>query len=242
MSVNLHDNALIEHYLLGKLSDAEIRAFKIRLDNDREFARKFRLMQMFPEMMSPEAKQEYDEKNVKQEEPVKPKVHHTPPSVPTKWIWLSVTLFTLMVIGAIIWVLPKSTPKPESTTPPTVLKDSSKPVLSTITLPEKKADSVGKPQVEKKVIEPQKEAIELVRPTPGSLLKRSDEVVFQWIQVVDTFTRLYVYNTATDKLVLWRGIRPGIRELRVPANTFYPGTFYWYVGRNDSRRTFQIDE
>src|ERR1035437_5189151 len=38
------DNELIERYLLGKLTDAEVRSFKIRLGADREFARKFRLI------------------------------------------------------------------------------------------------------------------------------------------------------------------------------------------------------
>src|ERR1035438_9820849 len=56
------DNDLIERYLLGKLTDEEIHDFLARVENDRELARKFRLIKMFPEMMSEQGRGEYERK------------------------------------------------------------------------------------------------------------------------------------------------------------------------------------
>ena len=62
MSTDLADNALIEKYLLRKLSDKEVEAFELRLEDDREFSRKFRLIKTFPEMMSEEGRKEMEGK------------------------------------------------------------------------------------------------------------------------------------------------------------------------------------
>ncbi|MEI6173600.1 MAG: hypothetical protein WCR01_07580 [Bacteroidota bacterium] len=45
------DANLIEKYINGKLTPAEVHDFENRLDEDREFARKYRFIKTFPEMM-----------------------------------------------------------------------------------------------------------------------------------------------------------------------------------------------
>ena len=51
MDTNQADIDLIERYLNGKLTSSEVYNFENRLGEDREFARKCRLLKTFPEMM-----------------------------------------------------------------------------------------------------------------------------------------------------------------------------------------------
>lgn len=244
MSIDLPDNELIERYLLGKLDKAELEAFNERLKNDRELARKLRLIRMFPEMMTPAAKLEYDAKSTPKVEKAAPKKKFRIPLPKIGYLlWITIIIVAVGIAVFLFFNLssyivpshvslpkkPVAIPKPKTPPPPTALP---KPI------------SVPQPVEQKAVevtrVEPTKEVIELVRPLEGTVFKRSDEVIFQWLQATDTFTRLYVYSATNDKLILWRGIRPGIREYRVTGTTFYPGTFYWFVGRNDTRGTFSV--
>jgi hypothetical protein len=236
MSEDSKDNELIERYLLGKLSTTEVRALKERIDDDREFRRKVRLISTFPEMMSPEAKKEYDAMNAPSEEQKSEpeKSFSFPKPTRTFWVITLCVCAAAIVVGYFTLFYTPREPVKKPVQP--VLKEEVKPVVPQPKKEEKKVDSA----VIVKPVEPTKEAIELVRPTDGTVFSRTDEIVFQWIQATDTFTRLYVHSVTSDKLILWRGIRPGIREFRLPGTTFYPGTFYWFVGRYDTRRTFTV--
>jgi len=83
-------------------------------------------------------------------------------------------------------------------------------------------------------------AIALESPANNAGIKRGEEIVFRWKQSTDSFTNFYIISESNNKLAWWRGIKPGIRELTVPAGNFKPGRFYWYVGTRENRRTFIV--
>jgi hypothetical protein len=236
MSVDQQDKDLIERYLLGKLTDSETRQFNEKVEKDHEFARKQRLISMFPEMMSPQGKKEYDEKMAALvESTAKPVKIHLP--TPRNIIWISTALVLAVLVTFLLVNLMRHKDSPAGEIPKS--SRSADTIKAVPPLPKEPETKQEQPVITTQV-KAREDAIELVRPSDASIFYRSDEIVFQWIQPVDTFTRIYIYSATTDKLILWRGIRPGIRELRVPGKTFYPGSFYWYVGRNDTRQTFTV--
>lgn len=83
-------------------------------------------------------------------------------------------------------------------------------------------------------------AIELQVPEDNMVFERNEDILFRWKQKTDSFTNFYIISEANNKLAWWRGIRPGIRELTVPAVKFKPGKFYWYVGTRENRRMIII--
>ena len=93
-----------------------------------------------------------------------------------------------------------------------------------------------------KPVETAPEVIELITPADGIALGRSEDILFNWKQKTDSFTNFYIYSEVQDKMVFWRGIKPGIREYKVPVKFLRPGKFYWFVGTKDVRRTFTISE
>src|ERR1039457_5228971 len=70
MSIDPVDNDLIEQYLLGKMTETEVHDFLVRVENDRELARKLRLLKTFPEMMSDQGRLEFEKKQAEAAVPV----------------------------------------------------------------------------------------------------------------------------------------------------------------------------
>jgi len=253
MSVDPIDNDLIERYLLGKLTDAEIRSFKVRLDDDREFARKFRLFSMFPEMMSEPARIEYEKKLAEVATPVVRKKQKRL-FKPKYFIGAAV----LIIIATGILLLLKFTgtgnrtqevvKEVKSVQEPIVFKTPVAPAKDTQTIKvQKDTQTVKMTQPEKKEIPEVKKgavqkAIELFNPAEGMTFSRKDMIRFKWTQKTDSFTRFYIYSVLNDHVILWRGIPPGIREYKVPGNTLNPGKFYWYVGTKEKKRSFIVSE
>ncbi len=232
MDTNQADIDLIERYLNGKLSSSEVFNFENRLGEDREFARKCRLLKTFPEMMREpgniepvkiEVKSNTDKSERKYSNPFKP-------------IYLVWGATAVLIIGiSIFFIVTKSNRPVEK---PVTLK----PVPSTVT------QSIPQVKQPDKITEPKRfesttgKPIELKAPTDGMTFSRKDEILFSWKLETDTFTNFYVFSELNDKLVWWRGIKPGIRENKVAAMNFKPGRFYWYVGTKEVKRTFSVIE
>ena len=98
-----------------------------------------------------------------------------------------------------------------------------------------KAAPVKSPPVRKDTVLPVKAAM-------TGPFSPTDEIVLKWVKAADTFTRLYVYRAGTDKLMLWRGIKPGIREYKIPSASLGSGSFYWYLDCNPKRQAFSISQ
>ena len=67
-------------------------------------------------------------------------------------------------------------------------------------------------------------------------------ILFNWTQKTDSFTRFYIISELHDQVMFWRGIKPGIREYKVPGNYLFPGKYYWYIGTKEEKHTFIINE
>ena len=229
------DTNLIEKYIKGKLTPAEVHDFENRLDEDREFARKYRLRKTFPEMMN-NAGDVGPEKIVPAENPdPDPEPERVSFNLfkPLTLVWGAILV---IIIGGVIFytVVKTNKPREESTMLRHVLLNDSntKPQV-------KQSDRITESQgVDSSMRKP----IELYSPDDGMTFSRKDEILFRWELETDTFNYLYVFSEIHDKLVWWRGIKPGIRENTVPAINFLPGRYYWYVGNKDVKRTFIIGE
>jgi hypothetical protein len=235
MSHDPKANDLIERYLLGKLSDTEIKGFNQRLGMDREFARKFRLIRDFPEMMSVQGQKEFQQKLAERTEHEGEIKKFRLPK-PSRLIWTTIAVVSIVIaILFLFFILRKS----HSDVP--VLNNGNQVKNKTNKVPVKQETEKAKeiPSIIKPV-ETKQNDIELVNPAEGVILGRNAEVLFSWKQETDTFTRLYVFSDFNDKLILWRGINPGIREYRISGKNFFPGRYYWYIGTNKIRRTFTI--
>jgi hypothetical protein len=239
------DNGLIEKYILGKLTSKEIQDFEIRLDEDREFARKFRLIKMFPEMMSEQGKLEYDRMLAEASAPVEQK--KAAHSIKSRYIiWFSVSALIVIAV-VLLFIFLGSNQKQENVVSEekaqndtTIVKPKATPVKDTT-----KVVPVQQPEV--KTIPAiatgtSQKPIELITPADGMSFSRTETILFTWTQKVDTFTRFYIVSQSTDQVAYWRGVRLGVRELKVPGNYFYPGKYYWYVANKDEKRTFTINE
>lgn len=229
METDQADIDLIERYIHGKLTPAEVEIFEDRLEADREFARKYRLRKTFPEMM-------HDADNpgpvTMEKEPLVLYGERVYPD-PKRNKYLFWGAISVIIIGIIIYFL-AIRPGGESTflrdislnesTASQQVKQSEKPAL-----PMEADMAIRKP-------------VELNSPDDGVTFSRKDQILFTWELETDTFTNLYVFTEGNNKLVWWRGIKPGIRENKVPAINFLPGKFYWYVGNKEVKRTFTIEE
>ncbi len=232
MDTNQADIDLIERYLNGKLSSSEVYNFENRLGEDREFARKCRLLKTFPEMKK-------EPGNI---EPVKIEVKSVAHNIerkysnPFKPIYLVWGAIAVLIIGFSIFFMITKTDRPVEK--PVTVKPV--PLNDTPSMPPVKQSE--------KIIEPKRfestkgKPIELKAPTDGMTFNRKDEILFSWKLETDTLTNFYVFSEINDKLVWWRGIKPGIRESKVAAKNFKPGRFYWYVGTKEVKRTFTVIE
>ncbi|MEI6899587.1 MAG: hypothetical protein WCL00_06905 [Bacteroidota bacterium] len=258
MSIDPQDNSLIEKYILGKLNETEKNTYEERLQTDREFARKTRLIQTFPEMMSQSAKKEYDLQKEKEAEPKKKERNS---SLPKKsMIYGMVGIFILVILFFIVfmWKRQENTPVEASSLPKTESAKSSavkqvvNPQPTTVVttphataLPETKPQEVKpaeiKPEIKTAVPLPNG-SIQLLSPADGLAFTKNDEILFKWVQPVDSFTRLCVCSETSNTVVLWRGIRPGTREFRIAGKNFFAGNFYWYVGTTKVKRRFSVKQ
>ena len=201
----------------------------MRLGEDREFARKYRLRKTFPEMMNDAG--DVDSENIVAETP-NPKIEgkYSILKKPNYLVWgaIAVIIIGIFIILSVfrpgeMFTILKHVPLNDSNTIQKVNQSSR------ITVHQDSDSTMRKP-------------IELNSPDDGVMFSRKDEILFSWELETDTFTNLYVFSESNHKLVWWRGIKPGIRENKVPAINFLPGRFYWYVGSKDVKRTFIIDE
>ena len=237
MNSDQNDNDLIEKYLLEKLSGEEVVAVETRMGEDREFARKCRLMKTFPEMMSAEGKLEYDRKFavVAEQEPER-KPFRSPKPKTVTWVGSALILIVIVVLFFVFRTNQPAADSAKWVASPVTDTVNPKPIVASE--PEKKSviPAVDQP------VEQAHDAIELINPADGKSFGRTGEIVFSWKQETDSFTRFFICSEIRDKVVLWRGIRPGVREFRVPAANIYPGKFYWFVGTKDVKRTFVVSE
>lgn len=248
------DNDLIERYLLGKLTDAEIRSFEIRLGDDREFARKYRLLSTFPEMMSDEGRLEFDKNKAEAELPVLKKKTHRFQNR-RYFLWGGISIILLTGLGLFFLQSGKETPKesiPTETTvtPKTNIAKPAVPPSSDTVKP--KSDQQASETSRDMSIRPggdmsvqtggAQKAFELLIPAEDSKFTRNETIVFNWKQKTDTFTRFYIISVLDDQVVFWRGVRLGNREFKVPGSYLFPGKYYWYVGTKEQKRTFIVSE
>jgi len=233
MNAKSTDIDLIEKYINGQLTPAEVHDFEYRLDEDREFARKYRLRKTFPEMMN-KASDVEPEKMVAAEKP-EPELQRISFTLfkPLNLVWGAILVF---IIGGVIFYLVVKTNKPreESTTLRHALLNDSN-TKQQVKQSDRMTESQG-------VDSAMRKPIELYSPDDGMTFSRKEKILFRWELETDTFNYLYVFSEIHDKLVWWRGIKPGTRENTVPAINFLPGRYYWYVGNKDLKRTFIIGE
>ncbi|MEI8006121.1 MAG: hypothetical protein WCI48_07930 [Bacteroidota bacterium] len=266
MNTDQADIELIERFINGKLNHDELVDFETRLEEDHEFARKFRLRKAFPSLFNasgddlivqdlkenPEL--EIPEITAREEKPRGFK--------PGYIIWPFVLLIIALALAWFFFMRPKPVadeaeqqtktpvktavpvkqPVPVKTQPtagvnaanqsPSEIKPAATPVTATPKSqqePQKPAATVHK-------------AVELLAPENNMVVSRGEDVVFKWKMATDTFTNFYLIAEAGNKLAWWRGIKPGVRELIIPAVNFKAGKFYWYVGSREVKRTLIIME
>ena len=229
METNQEDIDLIERYIHGKLTPAEVDIFENRLGADREFARKYRLRKTFPEMM-------HDAND-----PVPVTTEKEPPVLygerldadPKKSKYLFWGAIAVIMSGILIYFLVIRNGEESTIFRPVPLNDSNAV---------QQVNQSDKPALPRGADSTIRKPVELNSPDDGVTFSRKDQILFTWELETDTFTNLYVFSENNHKLVWWRGIKPGIRENNVPAINFLPGKFYWYVGNKEVKRTFVVEE
>ena len=229
METDQSDIDLIERYIHGKLTPDEVDVFEHRLVVDREFARKYRLRKTFPEMMR-EANDVEPEKTAI-ENPALPVERRF--SFHNKNKYLVPGAIGVIIIGTLLYFMVMhrgGDPAMMNQIP----SDEAKAIQQ-----EKRSESTAESI---RVESARRKPVELNSPDDGVTFSRKDEILFTWELETDTFTNLYVFSEISHKLFWWRGIKPGIRENKVPARNFLPGKFYWYVGSKEFKRTFIIEE
>jgi hypothetical protein len=247
------DIDLIERYLAGKLSPSEKMDFEFRLEDDRELARKLRMRQNFPSLFKAEGSDAI-EMELNQE-----LTSGGAASAGRKALkWILPALLVMLIAGVTVYFIfapesisdtrkkPAPVVKERSKTPPeprkqvaTVLtpKDMIRPGTPEPTV----TPTVNTVAPENKPVSSGKGPVELLTPANRTEVLRGQEIVFQWKMATDSFTNFYLYS-AGHKLAIWRGIPPGIRQIKLDAAKFKPGEFYWYIGNKNYRRTLIIRE
>ncbi|MEI8226596.1 MAG: hypothetical protein WCG82_11800, partial [Bacteroidota bacterium] len=222
----------IERYINGKLTNDDVYNFETRLYEDREFARKYRTRKTFPEMMK--AARDVSSEFILAETP-DPEIEwrYSDLKKPKYLVWGAIAA---IMIGVVIFFIVQKINQPIEGS--TTLSNSS--VNDSLTKPTLKQSDII---TERQAIDiTMRKPVELNSPDDGVTFSRKDEIVFNWELETDTFNYLYIFSEINNKLVWWRGIKPGIRENKVAAINFLPGRFYWYVGNKDVKRTFIIEE
>ncbi len=230
MDLESEDIELIKKYLDGKLTGPELQAFNYRLEDDREFARKFRIRKAFPSLLPDNSQYRQTVKTEKisdetTEKPVSSKI-----SRKTLWIF-SVGVF--LIITTVLFILFRTSDRNQAIH---VIRND------TGSGPFRLLDRFQISQEEKLSIEESDVAIVLISPAIDESFSRNAEIVFSWKQKTDSLTNFFIRSEISHKMLWWRGIKPGIRAYRLPPRTFLPGKYYWYVGNREIRRTFIITE
>jgi len=238
------DIELIERYIHDQLSHSEAVDFETRLDEDREFARKVRLRKAFPSLFNAEGDDEISEATVEVPETgfreEKTGFFRAKYMIPG--------LVFALIAGIILYFIfirtntsgtktvVESSPAKEVAK---VVKPEPLPQSSSKTAP---SDQQNESTITSQPMNSLNKPFQLDIPADNAVFDRKGDILFRWKQETDSFTNFYIFSDGSDQLVWWRGIRPGLREYRVPAINFKPGTFYWYVGTKDVRRTLIIKE
>ena len=232
------DNDLIEKRILGKLTDEEIRSFETRLGDDREFARKYRLIKTFPEMMSKQGRLEYEKKLADAAVPVVKKKFFPIRKI-EYLVWGTVLVIACITIILLFILTGKNHRMDIAVREDTIAKTA---VTTGKVEPVVKQQQQEKREIREVSDKAGQETIVLLNPPDGMKFSRKDTILFSWTQKTDTFTRFYIYSEIHDQVVFWRGIKPGIREYKVSGRYLYPGKFYWYVGAKETKHTFLVTE
>lgn len=253
------DINLIEKFLKGELTHDEAVDFETRVDEDHEFARKLRLRKTFPSLfnaqgldaivMDVDAKPEEAEPVIKVRKPV------------SRRLLFLIAALVLLVAGGFIafyFILPlsRSLKHPATAVKPASLTSANKKTLqlkpappssavnkqAAIPLPAAQTTTPNETPKAEARLQPtgRPKPVELILPIDNEVVSRGQDVVFRWKMQTDTFTNFYLISSANDKLAWWRGVKPGIRELTIPAINFKPGKFYWYVGSKECKRTLIV--
>jgi len=236
MSDGDKDLKLIERFLKGALSRAELSDFQDRLDSDHEFARKLRLRQSFPSLFQADGPDLIETRNnaLKEPEPAK--------SSRKAWKRIADTgtiIFIIAVIAVILIYLTRVGPgMPEANTatvnpPPEDAKPAVKELVNRAKLTIKSADTLLQEEITD-------EPVLLEVPSDSITLSGSEAILFRWTMETDTFTKFYIHAVPSGRLIMWRGIRPGMREITVPAGKLWNGTYFWYVGDRKYGHTLVI--
>ena len=258
MSTGDTDIELIERFISDKLTQTELEDFETRLEEDHEFARKFRLRKTFPSLFKAEGQDEIamSATATPAEKPKKKKAH----SLKTRYLVLGGTILLLAMALVYFLFFWRVSPDREvagrkiivTTVEKTKEKGNNPAPVKVAEQAQIQVKVAEQAQIPVKVAEQAKTLVKpavnvrnsiiLVSPPDNMTVKRGEEVVFTWRQATDSFTNFFIISEASNKLAWWRGIRPGIREIKVPAMNFKPGRFYWYVGTREVRRTIIIKE
>lgn len=254
MEPDKNDLDLIKRYLQGALAPDEIDGVQIRLKHDREFARKVRYMQTFPTAQEDNSVKSSPEPSLQDfswEFDLKKRVHLS---------WPSIMVITLLVIvfGITLFFLTSPTPfeetihslfsinestEPVNNHPPELLPTDSAGVAP---MQQKKDTAVLKPvevkpvEVKPTIVQNSSSSYTLKTPEDGAIIPRGSEIHFTWQQLPDSITHIYILSAPSQKVIWWRAVRTGVREFRVPASHFHPGTYQWYVGLKKSMRSFTV--
>jgi len=250
MSINPSDNDLIEQYLLGKMTETEVHDFLVRVENDRELARKLRLLKTFPEMMSDQGRLEFEKKQAEAAVPVVRKRFFLFLKLRTIF-WVAI-IIAVILTGIVLLFLFKGSHHRQKTVVPqdiTVAPPSAivKPaVIAPVKDSTKETTHVLQPMEKKEILVAPggtvQKATGLLNPSEGAEISRKDEILFSWKQTADTFSRFYIISEFNNQVVLWRGIPPRIKEYKVPGSSLFPGKYYWYVGSKEQKRSFIVIE
>jgi len=244
MKTKEKDIDLIENFLSGKLSNAEMMNFETRVEEDHEFARKLRLRKAFPSLFNAAGEDEINQQVPDISEVIKSKTKEK--LLKTRYIVWSI-IIVLIAVTLVYFIIIRSNRSGQEITghEPSVKNVeqtfNQKPVALTMT------PALSETQlVETKVLHETKPAVhrsvELITPADSMVINRGSEIFFRWRQETDSFTRICIVSDISDKIIWWRGIAPGIREYNIPANNFRPGKFFWYVGTSEVKRAIIIRE
>lgn len=245
MDSETEDIELIEKFLEGKLTHQELRNFNHRLDEDREFARKVRIRQTFPALLSDSVETESQPK-----EPVA--ALRQPSSGGNKWKKITITLtLSFLAICLIIFVFLFSSrlvdkrtadagTRPDNGSHRSSFGSEPVPGIAAVEMParseERRSESGGSDTLKNT------NAIVLVVPEQDQTFNRNEPILFQWEQATDSTTNFYIVSVSGKKIYYWKGIKPGIHEFLLQARTFIPGRYVWFVGTRENKRSFVITD
>jgi hypothetical protein len=242
------DITLIERHLSGRMSQEELVEFEDRLEQDHEFARKFRLRKSFPSLFNAEGEDMITEAVQKlKDEQLRERKDHAKKGL----VVLLATGILALGILAVLFITgtfraEKNTGSQETVTQspetPAAVKPAPARQEPPPATPPEQTEQTEQPAANTPDAVTPGKIVLLENPENGKIFRRGEEINFQWKMDADTFTRICVISDPGERIIWWRGIIPGIQEYKVDANTFRPGKFQWYIGTKEVKRTFVITE